>query len=117
MSSAQSFRTCSNCQFVWGTREEFLRDPEIQMIGYQVNFQDLRAGLFLFNHCCKSTLALEVEKFTDLYTGPIFTESHSGSAECLGYCRSRAELRHCPVQCECAFVRDIMQIIKTYKES
>jgi len=84
------------------------------LIGYQSDFKELEAGLFLFNHSCKGTLAIEAGEFADLYDGPIFSGRAIGSYECPDYCRRKDKLKPCTVKCECAYVREIMQIVKDW---
>ena len=111
----KNFCICSNCGCVWKTRDDFLNDEEIEIIGYQVFFEALRAGVFLFNHSCKGTFGLEVEKFEDLYDGPIFVERTTGLEECPELCLHEDNLEPCPAKCECTFVREIIQVIKNRK--
>ena len=106
------FKTCAVCRKSWNNRDEFLADPNIDMIGYQVHFRDLHRGLFLFNHSCHTSLAIPAEKFIDLYHGEIVKGRKTGTDECPGYCLHEDELEACPAECECAYVRDIMQLIR-----
>jgi hypothetical protein len=108
------FKRCPTCGFEWDFRESFLRDSNIDIIGYQAHFEELTAGLFLFNHLCRTTFSIKADDFKDLYDGPIFTERATGSEECPGYCLHQHELRRCAAQCECAYVREIIQIIKDW---
>lgn len=108
------FVQCPNCGSEWMTRESFLEDPNIEFIGYQVNFAELREGLFLFNHNCKTSLSILAGEFADLYNGPIFRKRLTGSKSCPGYCLHNNNLRSCPQHCECAFVRHIIQQIKKH---
>ncbi len=105
------FKTCSKCGFVWPERGSFLNDPNLRMIGYQADFEELMAGTFLFNHICKTTLAIKAEDFLDLYDGPIFSERLEGTEECGGHCQHKNDLSPCPLKCECAYVREIVQVI------
>ncbi len=98
--------------FVWDNREDFLNDNNVSIIGYQVHFQKLTAGLFLFNHSCHGNLSFEANIFTDLYNGTIFHEHAIGSDDCPEYCLYEDILDPCHVKCECAFVREIIQILK-----
>jgi hypothetical protein len=109
------FKKCSLCDFVWSLRDDFLRDPNIEIIGYQVHFEELKEGFFLFNHSCKGTLTIPVVEFIDLYDGPIFKERVTGSEDCPGYCLYEEELGPCPAKCECAYIREIIQVVKNYK--
>ena len=106
-----SFKKCSKCGFVWPERASFLDDPNLRLIGYQADFEELMAGTFLFNHTCKTTLAIKADDFQDLYDGPMFTERMEGTEECGGHCLHKDDLRPCPMKCECAFVREIVQVI------
>jgi hypothetical protein len=112
--SGGPFKKCPMCGVSWPTREEFLQEAALELIGYQVCFEDLKQGLFLFNHACKGTLALPAGRFWDLYKGLIYSEHATGSAQCPEYCLHKEELAACPAQCECAFVREILQIIKNW---
>jgi hypothetical protein len=118
MSSDQenSFKKCPNCGVEWSKRTSFLEDPALELIGYQVNFKELEAGLLLFNHSCHSTLAVPAHQFADLYDGPIFAERATGSEECPEYCLHQDELRACPAQCECAYVREIIQVVRNSED-
>jgi hypothetical protein len=109
--SGRQFGQCSLCQHVWATRADFLRDPTLKIIGYQAAFVNLVEGYFLFNHSCGTTLARAVGEFQDLYTGPMYTNRATGSDECPGYCLRKGELGGCSAQCECAWVRETIQII------
>ncbi|HOK04161.1 MAG TPA: hypothetical protein P5270_04790 [Victivallales bacterium] len=109
------FKKCPKCNSHWKNRNQFINDKRIEIIGYQAHFEHLEAGLFLFNHYCGTTLALEVDLFKDLYNGEIFQKNKRGSNECPKYCLNRSELRPCPAKCECAFVREIIQLIKAKK--
>ena len=108
------FKTCPLCQRRWNERADFLNDLELQLVGYEANFRRLEAGWFLFNHNgsgCGTTLAVEAGKFFDLYTGPVFQERKTGSDECPKYCLRQSELARCLSRCECAFVREIVNMI------
>jgi len=107
-----NFHVCPNCAFSWNSRNDFLNDENVTIIGYQVHFEELTAGLFLFNHSCKGTFALEVSAFEDLYNGPVFRQKALGSEECPGHCLHESLLDPCPAQCECVFVREIIQVLQ-----
>ena len=114
----QPFKKCSCCSNLWLNREEFLGDADVYLIGYQANFIDLELGYFLFNHMtCKSTIAIPAGLFKDLYTGPIFTAKMTGSESCPGFCLQEAVLDPCQQKCECAYVREIMNIIREWPKT
>lgn len=109
---AAPFKVCPNCRAEWTNREQWLCDPTLKLVGYQVNFNRLKAGILMFNHSCRTTLALPVESFADLYNGPIFDNCATGTDACGGHCLHEGDLRPCPAECECAFVRHILQLIQ-----
>jgi len=114
--ASRPFKRCSACAAVWNKRDDFLSDPAIELVGYQACFEDLKAGLLLFNHSCHTTLAIDVACLRDLYNGPVFEQRATGGPTCLGYCLYRSELRPCPAICECAYVREILQIVRNWQK-
>ncbi|MEE4252948.1 MAG: hypothetical protein V2I50_02785 [Desulfuromusa sp.] len=109
------FKTCPCCEFTWTSREEFLADPNLDLNGYQVNFKRLEGGMFLFTHnveACRSTMTIMMEAFRDLYSGETYTENKANSEECPRYCLDERQLSRCDALCECAFAREILQIVQ-----
>jgi hypothetical protein len=89
-----------------------LADPSLRLVGYQVHFEQLELGLFLFNHLsCGTTIAVRAGLFRDLYKGPAYSVCMAGQGDCPEYCLRKDDLKACTVQCECAYVREIMQVI------
>ncbi len=111
------FKQCPKCKYKWQSRRDFLDDEGISVIGYQVNFDSTRLGFFLFNHSCGTSLALQVRDFVDLYDGPLYHQRMTGSEDCPGYCLHQNNLDPCPAECECAFVREILQILRRQESS
>jgi hypothetical protein len=108
-----AFKICPHCGKTWPSRALFLEDADLEVIGYQVDFEDIERGLFLFNHHdCKTTLAIPAVSFKDLHHGPFFSERQTGSKSCPGYCLRQHELEACPAECACAWVRDVLQTIR-----
>lgn len=93
-----------------------LYDPNVSLLGYQMHFCDLELGLLYFTHNkqnCKTTFAMKVSEFMDLYDGPTYDEYLMGENDCPMYCLRRTDLRPCDKQCSAASVREIVQIINT----
>lgn len=111
--ATEEFKICSSCQACWPSRKHFLEDPAAEIIGYQVNYEDLELGLFLFSHTsCGTTLAIPAVRFKDLYDGPVFRERMTGTKECSDLCQHGDALNACPARCECAWVREIIQVLR-----
>jgi len=110
----QVFFICPCCDFFWYDRNHFLRDKNVKLTGYQVHFDALKLGMFLFNHSCETTFSLKTEFFFDMYDGPVYREHLIDSNSCPGYCLRENCLDSCPQKCECAFVRKIIQLILDY---
>ena len=111
------FKKCNVCQKEWANAGDFLDDPAIELVGYQVDFEELESGHFLFNHNHANTLAVAIEAFKHLKSGPIFTEKRTGKDDCPGYCLYQSALESCSAQCECRWVRDVMQTIRNWKKT
>lgn len=89
-------------------------DPDVILIGYQVNFDDLKLGLFYFNHeTCGTTMAVYADEFMNLYQGAVWKERATGGSTCPGFCLHTDELRPCQAHCECAGIREVIQIIQS----
>lgn len=111
------FKKCTACEHLWMSRDHFLNDPGTQLVGYQVNFENLELGFFLFNHeTCRSTIGIPAGHFRDLYRGTVFKVNLAGTQNCPEYCLHEDQLLPCPEQCECAYVREIIQIIRDWKK-
>ncbi len=54
------FKECPMCGYAWDSRAAFLCDPCVEIVGYQVNFEELAAGYFVFNHSCETSMAVAV---------------------------------------------------------
>jgi hypothetical protein len=111
------FKRCPMCGATWVSRHDFLADPDVGLVGYQVNFADLVAGIFLFNHNCGDTLSIPVGAFRDLHNGPVFSARATGTSDCPGHCLREDDLDPCPTHCECNFVREIIQVIKSWPKA
>ena len=108
------FKQCGLCQEIWRNYHDFLSDPYVSLVGYQVSFDALEAGLFLFNHSCHNTLTIPAAAFICFYDGPVFKERATGTDKCPGYCLDKCELQPCSAECECAYVREVLQIVKKW---
>jgi hypothetical protein len=114
MSKKNVFKTCPGCFNAWKTRDDFLSDRSLVLNGYKADFKDLEYGMFFFTHndeSCHSTMTLMVEDFKNLYSGPIYSENKALSEECPRYCIDEKQLSRCDALCECAFAREITQVI------
>jgi hypothetical protein len=121
MPTKSQFKVCPSCKFLWDGRDSFLSDPKVHLVGYQVNFDDLERGMFLFNHekpGCRTTLAIEAHRFTDMYDGPVFRERLTGKeGKCPGHCLYENQLQACPSKCDCAYVRAVLQKVEHWPKA
>ena len=112
-----NFKVCPKCRYEWETREDFLGDPSISVIGFLADNVEVEKGAYLFNHMppknrCNSTLAIYVSQFMDLYHGPKHEDLKAGSEECSGYCARVEVLERCNACCRNATARELISIIK-----
>lgn len=108
----EDFKSCPKCQAVWTSRDQFLRDADVELIGYQVNLMHREKGLFLFNHnTCHTTMAIKVANMESLYHGPVYSENMSRTDKCPAYCMDKNNLAACENSCSYAHIRQLLQII------
>jgi hypothetical protein len=118
MKKDRIFKKCPSCGTTWPSRTEFIMDDLLSANGYQPDFDSLEEGLFLFTHHkqgCHSTIAVTVGNFVDLYQGPRYSERKKGTGQCEGLCMELYNLRLCKSKCECAYIREVLNIINKQK--
>jgi hypothetical protein len=105
------FKICTSCERRWDTREQFLDDPTIVLLGYQSFLPDDVLGLFMFNHDCGTTLTIRAARLEDLHDGPIYRARRDwvqhGAETCLASSTDHA----CPPTCECEYVKHVSEAV------
>jgi hypothetical protein len=115
VAAEKHFKICPMCSTNWITRDEFLDDPLLGINGYQAHFEKLEWSLFYFTHQkegCFSTLAIKAKEFLSLYAGRKYNERRIGEEDCPEYCLDKEQLNRCAALCECAFNREVIEIMK-----
>lgn len=95
------YRTC-RCGHTWKTREDFLNDRNLKIVGYQPDFVNHRYNHFLFNHLekgCGQFFGVRASDFSDLREKGCTAELRTGQKDCPGYCMNSTDLRVCSVAC------------------
>ena len=114
LEGSEHFKECKVCGFVWKNRDDFLSDPNIETVGYQPHFRNFVTGNFLFNHTCKTTLAICAAEFKDLYKGPIFEDrakrENDRAYPCLRLCNRYS----CRSTCECDYVNELLKMFRNW---
>ena len=101
--------------YVTTERGALLAELNTTKIDYQINVVDFAKGYYLFNHIddCRSTIALEVEKFFSIYDGPVYEKSLRGTPECTCFGKDSMNFAECcDRHCRDATARRIIQIIR-----
>lgn len=115
-SSLETFKLCNKCKTQWKTRDDFLNDPNIVLIGLMANKDDYKKRAYLFTHrlpgdSCNTSIGLFVLNFLDMYNGEMYDTLKMGTDECFGHCLTIKELGNCSAHCRNAIAREIMQEI------
>lgn len=103
------FKTC-DCGKGWSTRDDFLRDRFVKILGYQPDFVNHKYNHFLFQHRikkCGGFLAVRASDFADLREKACPNELCAGTENCPGYCMNTLDLRVCSVACRNANDREV----------
>ncbi|UCD56988.1 MAG: hypothetical protein JSV16_14405 [Candidatus Hydrogenedentota bacterium] len=109
------FRKC-DCGQTWKTRDEFLHDRNVKIVGYQPDFVNHRYNHFLFHHRAKSCgqyLGVRASDFSDLREKECVDDLCIGQEQCPGYCTDTLDLRICSVTCRNASDRMIASKIRS----
>ncbi len=108
-SEKTEFKKCT-CGKPWNTRDDFLRDKYVKIIGYQPDFISRKYNQFLFQHKtkgCNEFLAVRSSAFADLRERACPDEVCAGKKDCPGYCMNTLDLRICSVACRNATDREL----------
>ena len=112
------FKTCTLCETRWASRNAMMADPDVALLGYQAFSKDPVEGMLLFNHLtCRTTLAVKVRSFQDLRQDGGQTRTLAGTDACSGHCASTTNLETCTRPCRGAWVRQVLQTVKTWPKS
>lgn len=110
-----NYRTC-DCGKTWKTRNAFLRDKAVKIIGYQPDFVNHKYNHFLFHHRAKGCgvfFGVRASDFSDLREKGCPNELCFGHDECPGYCMDTFDMRVCSVTCRNATDRVIASKIRS----
>ncbi|MDR3708365.1 MAG: hypothetical protein P4L33_08690 [Capsulimonadaceae bacterium] len=110
----EGFKTCQCCAKRWNSREDFLADTSFRVVRLRADVKHPYNGLMLFIHrtkTCGATLAVAINQFFDLYTGPRFTENRALTPGCPRHCLDEYDLGRCDVPCQCALARDTFAVV------
>jgi hypothetical protein len=95
------------CGHRWATREQFLEDPTIRLVGLQVvgNLPD--ANVVIFEHTCGTSVSILAKRLHDLL-GPVAPDEWPlallfGTKDCHGLCTDLANLDGCDRPCRNAY--------------
>jgi hypothetical protein len=109
------FKQCGKCAKKWETINDIIMDPELSIIGYQVNLKKPSEGLVLFLHSsgdCNSTLGIKVFYFHPIYKKAITDIPIVRPTNCPGYCLDEKNFEKClEFECNGNYVRNLIQII------
>ena len=112
------FKICNSCGYQWEKRENFLSDPNIEATGYQTFFSNLKVGLFLLNHSCGTTLAIDASFFLDLYKGAFYHDRKPiKGRKCPGKCLTENILSPCSDTCKCSFISKLLNTLENWEKS
>ena len=105
----QEFKDCV-CGKTWKTRDKFLLDKKVKLVGYQPDLVNHKYNHFLFYHRakgCSQFFGIRASSFSDLREKGCSKELCMGHDDCPGYCTDTLDLRVCSVACINASDREL----------
>ena len=118
MCNTKPFKICSMCGYEWPTLEQFVKDSNLQVNGYQASVESVVDGLFMLTHDCPncySTLAVKVVDFEHWDTGARPARLNLLNEDCPRHCLDQNNLEPCHAECCMRWVRDVLQYLKAHK--
>lgn len=103
------------CGKAWKTRDSFLKDKKVKIVGYQPDFINRRYNHFLFQHKikdCGEFIGIRASDFSDLREKGCPKDVCMGQEGCPGYCLDTFDLRVCSVTCRNATDREVAARIR-----
>lgn len=99
------------CGRSWETREQFLEDPEVRLVGLQVVGDLPDANVVVFEHRCGTSVSVLARRLHDLL-GPVADDEWPlallyGTADCHGLCTELSNLDGCDRPCRNAYDRRV----------
>ena len=106
------FKTCSKCGFVWPERASFLIDPNLRLIGYQADFEELMAGIFLYSTTFAKRLSPLEQTTSKIYTTArcLLKGWKAVTSAGVTVC-TKMIYAHIPRNVNVQYVREIVQVI------
>jgi len=112
------FATCGSCAHVWPTWDEFVRDSQLRMLGFQGTLGHPDTNLLVFEHRCGSTVSVLTKRLRHLLPEPVHgvnLRSLRGTLDCPGHCLSLADLEACDRPCTNARDRELIKLVQQLK--
>jgi hypothetical protein len=108
------FRVCGCCKREWNTPGEFIRDPELPLLGLQLVPESTSGNLLVFGHVCGTSISVFTARLRPLALPlsdvPVPPVSIS-PAECTRHCKDVDEIAACQRACPRAGDRRLIQLI------
>ncbi len=113
-----AFKRCAYCGYVWENIRDFIADSSLHVNGYQAAPEDPQRGLIMVTHeveGCGNTLAVRASELSVLYDGPTHQERMIKLEPCRLLCLDSANIEECKVECDLAWVRQVLQHLRRHE--
>lgn len=115
---SEPVKSCAFCNALWDNIKQLVEDKSLDLNGYQASFRGPENGLIMLTHNvdgCNSTMAIRAGELKSLYQGQFFSEHRTEKPECPRKCLNPNDYEPCPVHCDMAWVREILQCFRTHE--
>jgi hypothetical protein len=113
------FHTCGTCRDGWTTWQDFLRDPDLRIVGLQAVPDEPDENLLLFEHRCGTSISIPAKRLRHLLPDPddgAGLPLLMGSPECGLHCMDLEDLIACDRPCANARDRRLLEIVLILKD-
>jgi hypothetical protein len=118
--STHPIQNCGSCGRMWYRWPDFILDPEIRLLGFQMITELPDSNLLVFEHRCGSSVSVMAKRLRHLLTdggaGAGLT-SLAGTTSCRKHCLSLTDFEHCDSPCVNARDRRLVQMVLEMKRA
>ena len=109
------FRICGSCKRSWPGWDDFVRDPDVRLLGLQSMVTHPDANLLVFEHGCGSSISILARRLRHLLPEPEPGDPPArllGTDQCRGHCRRLEDLEACDAPCSNARDRELILLVQ-----
>jgi hypothetical protein len=119
MTGPAPFKECGSCHKKWEEWQDFVRDPEVRLLGFQGSTRLPDTNLLVFHHRCGTSISVFAKNLRHILPQDVQELQFPvlyGDETCSQYCREIENLKICKRSCANARDRHLILTILEMKK-